>query len=692
MSNIIYPDKLILNKPRSLKLGIKSSLPEVQKSISLLYFLWKSNNMPFSLDYTKEIDDIDRQYLDLSDDVKGKLLNYTEKYQIELSLDKDKLLDEIVKNPLLTSQIEAIIVAFELVWKFAKIEFVDGEKSFSSERKKIDNRTVRFNKRIEFTNLIDIFDLLIRENLYTYELDLFRWLVDDNSKEKNGNLVKFLTMLSDESIYKISLDNDDIQFTMGGLYGKLSNGNEKISIRGKEPKGSLRILGNILDNDINFFLKKDNNEIYLSSRVDKEYLGNYSKRTLLRVDLENVDLTELDSTYSDIIPNIFIDIEKNLISLSKPFLILAGISGTGKSRFVRKQAEQSGGAFKLIPVCPDWHEPSELLGYKSYLGEKPTYHITEFVRFLIQAWQEIFPYITETAKGIKLDPKNLEQIPPFWLCLDEMNLAPVEQYFADYLAVIETREWLWGENSVEYHCDPLIPATVFDEFGEQFGLDDKLLSFFQKFGLPLPFNLMVAGTVNMDETTHGFSRKVLDRALSFDFSEFYPNDFEQYFEPSDLPIALGYPVYSSVRKQDLQATVDSDGEKSIAFLSKLNEIFAQSPFKLGYRALNELLLSVVCFNPTNNEELQAVWDDFLMFKLLPRLEGDEDKLACDNGNVLQALLAMLPNELSEIWDNGRKDFLRKRNDESITIPCRSKAKLTWMLEKLNRLQFTTFWQ
>lgn len=379
-------------------------------------------------------------------------------------------------------------------------------------------------------------------------------------------------------------------------------------------------------------------------------------------------------------------------ALPKPFLILAGISGTGKSRFVRKQAEQSGGAFKLIPVRPDWHEPSELLGYKSYLGEKPTYHITEFVRFLIQAWQEIFPYITETTKGITLNPSNLEQIPPFWLCLDEMNLAPVEQYFADYLAVIETREWLWGENSVEYRCDPLIPATAFDEFGEQFGLDDKLLSFFQKFGLPLPFNLMVAGTVNMDETTHGFSRKVLDRALSFDFSEFYPNDFEQYFEPSDLPIALGYPVYSSVRKQDLQATVDSDGAKSIAFLSKLNEIFAQSPFKLGYRALNELLLSVVCFNPTNNEELQAVWDDFLMFKLLPRLEGDEDKLACDNGNVLQALLAMLPNELSEIWDNGRKDFLRKRNDESITIPCRSKAKLTWMLEKLNRLQFTTFWQ
>lgn len=416
------------------------------------------------------------------------------------------------------------------------------------------------------------------------------------------------------------------------------------------------------------------------------------------------DIKELLSIYRQLKPNILSILntdssqvkinnieESQLLRISKPFLILAGISGTGKSRFVRKQAEQSGGEFKLIPVCPDWHEPSELLGYQSHLTEKPRYHTTEFLQFLFSAWQQIFPKVDITEKGISLDPVILNQIPPFWLCLDEMNLAPVEQYFADYLAVIESREWLWENGKVEYHCDSLIPASIFIEFGEQFQLEQDLLDFFKQFGMPLPFNLIVVGTVNMDETTHGFSRKVLDRALSFDFSEFYPNDFSQYFEQKDEPIALSYPVYSSVKPENLPV-IDSDGQKSIQFLSALNEILAQTPFKLGYRALNELLLSVVCFNPQTEEDLHAVWDDFLMFKLLPRLEGDEDKLAYKEKNILQALLEILPEQL-KIWEqNHRKDFLRQREGAEIMIPCRSRSKLEWMVAKLNRSQFTIFWQ
>lgn len=459
------------------------------------------------------------------------------------------------------------------------------------------------------------------------------------------------------------------------------NRNELLKFyNGYQDKPTIRIDGS--------FIVKRAGDLSASSYSQTLYAANEIKKIIWLADfdfLQNFSFLKSQESFSLSIPSSF-------TSLPKPFLILAGISGTGKSRFVRKQAEMSGGEFKLIPVRPDWHEPSELLGYPSYLGDKPTYHTTEFLQFLFSAWQAILPNAQVSERGIQISAEALSQIKPFWLCLDEMNLAPVEQYFADYLAVIESREWCWENDQAEYRCDPLIPASIFNEFDEQFDLSPELLAFFQQHGMPLPFNLIVAGTVNMDETTHGFSRKVLDRALSFDFSEFYPNDFAQYFENLDMPVALSYPIYSAVSQSQLPE-IDHNGQKSIALLSALNQIFDQTPFKLGYRALNELLLSIVCFNPQDDAELQAVWDDFLMFKVLPRLEGDEDKLAFnEESNLLQALLELLPTQFNEIWEGERKDFLRKRNEQVIQIACRSKIKLNWMQKKLERLQFTTFWQ
>lgn len=117
---------------------------------------------------------------------------------------------------------------------------------------------------------------------------------------------------------------------------------------------------------------------------------------------------------------------------SKPFLILAGISGTGKSRIVRELARacwdenaveykaQKPRNFEMVQVKPNWHDSSELIGYVSRVSGEPIYIAGDFLRFIARAWEE---------PGI-----------PYFLCLDEMNLAPVEQYFAEYLSVIESRK------------------------------------------------------------------------------------------------------------------------------------------------------------------------------------------------------------------------------------------------------------
>jgi deoxyadenosine/deoxycytidine kinase len=192
---------------------------------------------------------------------------------------------------------------------------------------------------------------------------------------------------------------------------------------------------------------------------------------------------------------------------TKPFILLAGISGTGKSRLVRTLAYKTcekeelrknpkkPGNFELIPVRPNWHDSTELMGYVSRInGEK--YITTTFLQFIAKAW------------------KNIDI--PFLLCLDEMNLAPVEQYFAEYLSIIETRQL--QDEKIE--TDYLISKVSFENEALYFQLlvDLELNEIEFSNGIGIPSNLVVIGTVNMDETTHSFSRKVLDRAMTFEMN------------------------------------------------------------------------------------------------------------------------------------------------------------------------------
>lgn len=447
------------------------------------------------------------------------------------------------------------------------------------------------------------------------------------------------------------------------------------------------------------------------------------------------DLIELLEIYADV------NLETNQNSmpaisnaqlLSKPFLLLAGISGTGKTRFVREQAKTSGQfaeTYCLTSVRPDWHEPSDLLGYISRLNGAAEYITTDVLQFIAKAWRAIADsgLIIEVQdsedQGKRLvvagERDALEQVLPYWLCLDEMNLAPVEQYFADYLSVLETREWCWSDDSFTYSCDALLkPATIKEVANKEklrkaLGFDnsenanyDELWQLICQYGLGIPFNLLVAGTVNMDETTHGFSRKVIDRALSFDFGAFFPNDYNDFFTPTSCNKRLSYPIWSNASKADLANTFDADGTKTVAFLSAVNAVLKNTPFELAFRALNELLLAVASSQPQDELTLKAVWDDFMMCKVLPRIEGDTDKLTTSNRkDLLEELSVVLSNQLAPIWQaeqgdkNQRPDLYREKivadgvpdEEKILFIPCRSKAKLKWMSDRLASATFTSFW-
>lgn len=419
--------------------------------------------------------------------------------------------------------------------------------------------------------------------------------------------------------------------------------------------------------------------------------------------------------------------------LSKPFLLLAGISGTGKTRFVREQAKASG-QFKetycLVSVRPDWHEPSDLLGYISRLSNhgQAEYITTDVLQFIAKAWRGIadnglsieVQHIDEQGERLVVtgDREVLSEVLPYWLCLDEMNLAPVEQYFADYLSVLETREWCWDGDAFTYSSDALLkPAMInavadTDKLRKDLGFEaveyHELWQLICEHGLAIPFNLMVAGTVNMDETTHGFSRKVIDRALSFDFGEFFPNNYDEFFESNSRNKQLSYPIWSQAKQNELANACDADGSQTLAFLSAVNATLKSTPFELAYRALNELLLAVISSQPQDELTLKAVWDDFMMCKVLPRIEGDSDKLTTADGKeLLVEIEKVLAVQLAPIWNADdmnapayqRPDLYREKvvaedateDEKVLRIACRSKGKLAWMKKRLGSSMFTSFW-
>lgn len=359
---------------------------------------------------------------------------------------------------------------------------------------------------------------------------------------------------------------------------------------------------------------------------------------------------------------------------TKPFLILGGFSGTGKSLCVKSLAfatcpcdgvlntsETSPGNYLLVSVKPNWHDATDITGFRSSVNRN--YYVTDFMRFLVKA---------------KLHPNV-----PFFVCLDEMNLAPVEEYFADFLSVIESRKRKKDGTIV---TDAIVLASVFNdkdyaddfdvflkiglkpinevkditeftakvkesdsdesEFFEQSWLVEEL----KRDGLTIPQNVIIIGTVNMDDTTNSFSRKVIDRAMTF---ETIVGTFDSSYFDSD--VTLGYvknyrkgelfisdEVRATEMMEDGRFTL-SDEEKNriIGFINDVNSDLQGTPFKISYRILNETILlyrakqkivELMGEEEENdgveiNTDLNSIFDDVLMQKVLPRIEGDFEK--CD---------------------------------------------------------------
>ena len=372
---------------------------------------------------------------------------------------------------------------------------------------------------------------------------------------------------------------------------------------------------------------------------------------------------------------------------TKPFMLLAGISGTGKSRIVRELAFKScpeylrdadgttPGNYLMVEVKPNWHDSSELLGYYSHLANNGNggYVFTPFTKFLVKAM--MFPNV------------------PFFVCLDEMNLAPVEQYFAEFLSVLETRK---HDKDNYIQTGVLVKPEYFQGISDHVG-DGYICTEFFPDGLPkidypvytntiltnkglsLPDNVFVIGTVNMDDTTHQFSRKVIDRAMTIEMNggkltEMFGHSADLEYLPADqvwelekfLPqyvnadeVVAAHPEYEWLIQTQLPA-----------ILEDINDVLRDTPFQVSYRVLNEMVIyfSVLVESGMPSEEAKNLAvDQMLLMKILPRIEGDRDMLMLDAQTC-------------------RLDKL-----EPFATSEETKKKIAEMKNRLNKQEFTRFW-
>lgn len=358
---------------------------------------------------------------------------------------------------------------------------------------------------------------------------------------------------------------------------------------------------------------------------------------------------------------------------TKPFMLLAGISGTGKSRIVRemakacwKEGDEEYGKnhpknFCMVQVKPNWHDSSELIGYVSRInGEK--YVVGPFLRFM--------------AKAIK------NENTPYFLCLDEMNLAPVEQYFAEYLSVIESRK-LNADGNIT--TDPIIPFEDTEAYGtlvdQLFDTEADRVAYKSKDGkrLTIPQNLFVVGTVNMDETTFSFSRKVLDRAMTIEMNEVnLSGGLEE--EGSEIGYIGNCIIGDAAEGKDVYAGNKDLCDKVIAYLEKVNVALEGTPFKIAYRTRNEFLLYAVNRQLLDNDsKLWQTLDEMTSMKILSRIEGDSERTKI----ALDRLEALVEKEISQTIPESEEG---KEKPKSI-----SAAKIKEMQDKLDKTSYTSYW-
>lgn len=349
------PDTILAYDEMDLKLGIKSSLPHVKSTLALAVLLWECSDHPAEITYSVSNGD----KIVLTEEIEQWLIDYLSEICEEEQIDFDALISGVNQNQLFKSQMEALIVAFELVWKLAKVNFVDGTKPASAER----TGGIRYPKKLTFSVNADIIHSVISGNENAYIRVLMSWIgfnvAVDPECEKT--LTYLFTALSEGAVFKLVDGTRDVIFNQNSIYKKILETSQAVDINGdKEAKGALRILKSLLSDEMNPYLQYSGGSVTATTDI-AESLEEYQKRvdTLLQLSATKViGLEDLQSQNTGIQ---LTDLEERRVS-SGSNVLLYGVPGSGKSWTIEHEYCKKGTNVERLVFHPDYT-------YSDFIGQ-----------------------------------------------------------------------------------------------------------------------------------------------------------------------------------------------------------------------------------------------------------------------------------------------------------------------------------
>lgn len=349
------PDTILAYDEIDLKLGIKSSLPHVKSTLALAVLLWECSDHPAEITYSVSNGD----KIVLTEEIEQWLIDYLSEICEEEQIAFDALISGVNQNQLFKSQMEALIVAFELVWKLAKVNFVDGTKPASSER----TGGIRYPKKLTFSVNADIIHSVISGNENAYIRVLMSWIgfnvAVDPECEKT--LTYLFTALSEGAVFKLVDGTRDVIFNQNSIYKKILETSQAVDINGdKEAKGALRILKSLLSDEMNPYLQYSGGSVTATTDI-AESLEEYQKRvdTLLQLSATKViGLEDLQSQNTGIQ---LTDLEERRVS-SGSNVLLYGVPGSGKSWTIEHEYCKKGTNVERLVFHPDYT-------YSDFIGQ-----------------------------------------------------------------------------------------------------------------------------------------------------------------------------------------------------------------------------------------------------------------------------------------------------------------------------------
>ena len=526
----------------------------------------------------------------------------------------------------------------------------------------------------------------IKENTHK-NLELHKNVIDFINTIKSTSMSKsykipLLWAFYNNGNIKLKINEDDIYNSFKEFYSKNENSkdlqNQKNTL-GYENWGKKEYIKLAKDNPIKYLADKTSkyfykeNDLFCISGIlepyihKKEFIQEFKDAIQSlenRYFKRNNSINEYDNKYmeliEEIIPADIINKVENYIKnqgynytynqlsnlylslKTKPFTILAGISGTGKSKIIRLLADSINADYTLISVRPDWNDATDLIGYKN-LDDK-------FIK-------------GQLTKTILKAQQNKNK--PHLICLDEMNLARVEYYLSDYLSIIESRKKVGQDiitdNIVEYQENN------------------------ETIKLHIPDNLYLIGTVNMDDTTFQFSRKVLDRANTIEFSDVDLDNlfFETNEEVESLNVSNDFLKTTYLKTMDIEEEYREYAKEVNKKIIEINEILKKSQKQFAYRVRDEILFYLVENKKSNLLDEDTAFDYQIMQKILPAINGSE-----------QSVYKVLIDLLNFIFETNDIETVEEAENhlETTTVKYENSAKkIIYMLKGYQNDGYVSYW-